>query len=283
MKATENRQVPWEHSALTGRVFFKAPVTPPAQPEVARPEPTPQPVQKASTQRESDPRLELELWNAVKDTGSVEMLKAYLSQYPQGTFSRLATLKIAEVEKLAALTPSKPTPAPAPTSSLPAPALVPTPSMPTPALVPSSRPPDLEKRLQEALKRVGCYTGNVDGVWGETSEAALRKFAAAISVRSASLERNETTLDAVAAISARICPLECDRGSVARDGLCVPQPQPAKPRPAARDNDRQRKPSAPAATTRAERRKPPEQKFQMCLDARNHMVDCNEGGVVLRR
>jgi uncharacterized caspase-like protein len=38
MKATQRKQVPWEHSALTGRFYFAPPVSPPA-PAVARPAP----------------------------------------------------------------------------------------------------------------------------------------------------------------------------------------------------------------------------------------------------
>jgi hypothetical protein len=39
--------------------------------------------------------------------------------------------------------------------------------------------PELAKRLQQTLKNYGCYRGNVDGVWSQSSEQALALFARA--------------------------------------------------------------------------------------------------------
>ena len=65
--------MPWEHSALTTKVYF----TPPKlQPPSA--EPTP------------DQRMELAFWESVKDSTNPAVLRSYLEQYPQGTFAPLA-------------------------------------------------------------------------------------------------------------------------------------------------------------------------------------------------
>jgi uncharacterized caspase-like protein len=81
MAATGRRQVPWEHSALTTKVYF----TPP---KLANPsEPTP------------DQRMELAFWESVKDSTNPAVLRSYLEQYPQGTFAPLARALIEQYEK----------------------------------------------------------------------------------------------------------------------------------------------------------------------------------------
>ena len=66
MIATERRQVPWEHSAMTARFFFTAP------------------------QASDDQKAEIELWNSVKDSPDPNMVGTYLRKYPQGTFAVVA-------------------------------------------------------------------------------------------------------------------------------------------------------------------------------------------------
>lgn len=44
--------------------------------------------------REVGERLDLALWDAVKDSGDSRMLQAYLTKYPQGTFAQIAKLKL---------------------------------------------------------------------------------------------------------------------------------------------------------------------------------------------
>ena len=66
MIATERRQVPWEHSAMTARFFFTAP------------------------QASDDQKAEIEFWNSVKDSPDPNMVSTYLRKYPQGTFAVVA-------------------------------------------------------------------------------------------------------------------------------------------------------------------------------------------------
>lgn len=46
-----------------------------------------------------------------------------------------------------------------------------------PAAQPPVQPVDLARPLQAELKRIGCLTGQVDGIWGNGSRAALGRFA----------------------------------------------------------------------------------------------------------
>jgi len=44
-------------------------------------------------------RLDLALWDAVKDSSDSRMLRAYLTKYPQGTFAQIANLKLESIER----------------------------------------------------------------------------------------------------------------------------------------------------------------------------------------
>ena len=52
-----------------------------------------------------------------------------------------------------------------------------TPGTVTPTVTVPTQPADLTYPLQAQLKRIGCLTGQVDGIWGNGSRAALGRFA----------------------------------------------------------------------------------------------------------
>jgi hypothetical protein len=70
MAATERKQIPWEHSALTARFFF-------AQP---------------------DQEAELALWNSVKESNDPAQLRTYLQQFPRGSFAVVARTLVDALE-----------------------------------------------------------------------------------------------------------------------------------------------------------------------------------------
>ncbi len=99
-RRSNGAQTPWEASSLVGDFYFSEPRTVPLAP------PSPLAARQA---------LELALWDAVKDSGSAAELKAYLEQFPKGTFAPLARTRIA------ALAGGKPEPGPpAPQAAAPA-------------------------------------------------------------------------------------------------------------------------------------------------------------------
>ena len=63
MKDTQRRQVPWEHSALTGRFYFGG--APPARRPPAIPAPQTSEAERA--------------WNLAKDTRSIAVLEAFVA------------------------------------------------------------------------------------------------------------------------------------------------------------------------------------------------------------
>jgi hypothetical protein len=95
LRATENRQVPWDHSSLTGKFCFaaSAPVAPAAAPAAAAKAPTADLVQ---------PNLELAFWDSIKNEKNPRLFEAYLNRYPNGAFAEIAKVVLQDV-KVAAL------------------------------------------------------------------------------------------------------------------------------------------------------------------------------------
>jgi uncharacterized caspase-like protein len=71
MAATNNRQVPWEHSALTARFYLS--------PEASKPQP-----------QNYDKEMEILFWNSVKEGRDADLLQGYLERFPNGVFVPLA-------------------------------------------------------------------------------------------------------------------------------------------------------------------------------------------------
>jgi formylglycine-generating enzyme required for sulfatase activity len=97
MEETQRKQVPWEHSALTGRFYFN-----PA-------------AQTTQTSKVAPARLSeaAEAWGVVKDTTSISALQSYISRFKETFYAELARQRIEDLkeEQAAAAAPPK-TPAP---------------------------------------------------------------------------------------------------------------------------------------------------------------------------
>jgi Caspase domain len=85
MKETDGKQVPWEHSALTGRFFFN-----PAAVEETGARATAEP----STAREA-----FEAWSLAMDTTNLTVLKAFIARYGDTFYAELARARIAELRR----------------------------------------------------------------------------------------------------------------------------------------------------------------------------------------
>jgi len=96
LQATAGKQVPWDHSSLTGDFFFV-----PRGLTVAAPPETP------AADRE------LAFWESVKDSHDPADFQAYLEQYPGGTFAALARNRLTALQSQAMVTPTPPAQPPA--------------------------------------------------------------------------------------------------------------------------------------------------------------------------
>jgi uncharacterized caspase-like protein len=82
MTSTQRRQVPWDHSALTARVYFGAPPTP------ARPSgPT------------YEQQAELAMWATVKDSTDADVVQTYVDRYPDGAFAALGRVLVDKLKR----------------------------------------------------------------------------------------------------------------------------------------------------------------------------------------
>ena len=189
LRATDGKQVPWEHTSLTGQVYLKVDAPPTSSPAMQTPN--------------YDRELEISFWNSVKDSKSPAIIETYLQRYPQGTFAGLARALIQDMRRVAALPPAG--------------AAMQVPPLQAPT-------PDLGRALQTELQRVGCYQGAVDGAWGSRTKAALEQFASRTTTNLSTDTPSQAALDAVKGRQERVCPLVCGAGTVETDGKCVARP-----------------------------------------------------------
>lgn len=80
---TASSQVPWESSSLMGKFYFHS-----QQPEQNNTKPT------VTETQPSDNSYELLFWESIKDSKDDKMFEAYLEQFPNGKFSKLAEINI---------------------------------------------------------------------------------------------------------------------------------------------------------------------------------------------
>lgn len=191
LRATDGRQVPWEHTSLTGQVYLKL---------------APSGSTAAATNPGDDREIELSYWNSVKDSRSPSLLQSYLDRYPSGNFASLARAMLKELS-------------PAGRASTPA------------ADPPSFTGDRVEliRSLQTELRRVGCEPGAVDGHWKSQTRGALTQFAKLTKLDMKTEKPSVAALDAVKRHKERVCPLYCGPGKIEKEGGCVAATAPSPP------------------------------------------------------
>ena len=116
VKETQGRQVPWEHTALTGKFYFSrssgttGAIATPAPPSSAQ-------LSEAA-----------EVWDRAKDTKSVAVLEAFIGRFKDTFYAELARERISELKKLQVAATTPPSAPRAPPSAEPAAAVRPSPS-----------------------------------------------------------------------------------------------------------------------------------------------------------
>lgn len=152
--ATDRRQVPWDHSSLTGDFFFRPQTAAPVQ--IAAP-----PGRDA----------ELSLWDAAQSVDlpeqKIEALQVYLDAYPDGAFARMAEIQTTAMElQLAQAAESN--------RGLAVQAIEPGADEEALGLTRERR-----RAIQRALSVLGFDTGGADGVFGPNSRRAITAFQSA--------------------------------------------------------------------------------------------------------
>lgn len=125
--------------------------------------------------------------------------------------------------------PPSPTAAPATaneTAALPAVVVAaPTPE-PVIAAAPSPTPSaDVQRRLareiQSELKRVGCYSGRLDGSWGDRSRSAMTTFMARVNAQLPTTEPDVFLLSLIKGQTRAVCGPECGPNDVLSGDRCI--------------------------------------------------------------
>jgi uncharacterized caspase-like protein len=141
LRSTNGKQVPWEHSSLTGQFYF-APQT--AVVSATAP---------ANTAALDPASLEIAFWDSIKDGKNPRLFEAYLSRYPKGTFADIARIKLDEM-KVAALKPA----AQEPDEKI------------------AISDPGLLREVRDRLYELNFDVGAPDGPLGEQARQAIREF-----------------------------------------------------------------------------------------------------------
>ena len=88
-RATQDQQIPWEASSLTGEFFFRVPIEKPVLSAPAA----------ASAPNVDPATFELAFWDSIKASTNRADFEAYLEKYPKGTFSGIARNRVKALEQ----------------------------------------------------------------------------------------------------------------------------------------------------------------------------------------
>jgi peptidoglycan hydrolase-like protein with peptidoglycan-binding domain len=77
----------------------------------------------------------------------------------------------------------------------------------------SDEPNPMTQSVQKELKRVGCYSGEIDGKWGEGTRDAIQEFADQSKMVLSTSEPTEIALNVLAASKAGVCKEEPEKKS----------------------------------------------------------------------
>ena len=108
----------------------------------------------------------------------------------------------------------------------PRPAAAPAPQPPA-ALPRAADRPHLTRELHKELKRVGCYDGEISGVWGSASRQAMRRFTVAVNAKLPIEEPDIVLLRLLQGQGQRVC--ACPTGPGETKPSCATSPGPAEP------------------------------------------------------
>lgn len=106
IRATEEKQVPWDHSSLTGQFYFKpgksndtqqvAAVNPAQTVDSTTRSANESRTRAAATRLEAEQSaMELSFWNTVKDSNDPDLLRTYVERFPEGVYADLARVLMA--------------------------------------------------------------------------------------------------------------------------------------------------------------------------------------------
>ena len=100
--------------------------------------------------------------------------------------------------------------------------------------------PELVSSAQTQLVRLGCLTGEADGMLGPLTKAALGRYLEIEGVSSDDPSVTETLVTELSKHKTRVCPIECKSGEILKGETCVAAKEPAAPATASRSRTKTR-------------------------------------------
>jgi uncharacterized caspase-like protein len=248
--ATNQQQVPWEHSALRANFYFKG-----AKPAATSPQAATGSTATAA-KPSYDQEAELELWTTVSESKSPDLFQSFIEQFPNGRFAATARLMVEslrkeqekarkeseaeagiqsaelaeEARKAREALEAERRRAEAATAAPPSPPTV-VAALPEQAKSAVTAPGDkgaLALDVQKELKRVGCYSGEVDGKWGDGTRTALKNFATSAKITLSTDEPTQSALDFLSASKEDTCSEGAKRKTTSDDGQSSSKSRPQK-------------------------------------------------------
>jgi len=80
----------------------------------------------------------------------------------------------------------------------------------------------LAQQLQRGLARVGCYDGEINGVWTPATRRALKAFMDRVNAALPTEAPDRIQLALVEAARERVCGTACPAGETLAEGRCIP-------------------------------------------------------------
>ena len=184
MNSTKQQQVPWTSESLLTQFFFK-PELPPDPPssatQVASSAVEPPLGGSESEQQYEKEKMAAMAYQAADSLKSVQLFEEVRTRYPGTIYAKAAEEQIRRLEEARSLPPAAgsvpaatvPAPSKAESSAPPAPAMPPRQAESSLGLTPAER-----RRIQQALASLGFEPGKVDGMFGERTRRAIRRYQA---------------------------------------------------------------------------------------------------------
>jgi hypothetical protein len=157
---TNERQIPWENSSLTGKFYFR-----PAAQQVAGANPTRTPAapQKDAVLSVPESALDHTFWTSIVESDDPALYREYLRRFPNGTYVSIAEAKLQALSSPPAAQGGGNSKTAMVTGTAEAQRGI-------------ESPRKVAEDMQRELKRVGCFSGAIDGAWGPHSRHALERF-----------------------------------------------------------------------------------------------------------
>ena len=187
------------------------------------------PIDQKIVARQENERAAASTWDLIKDSCDRTTLEGFRNRYSGTSLVERVRDRLAGMD--AGKFCAAPPPPPAVVAVVPpvAPEVPRTITAPAPPSAPSVSG-SIALDMQREMKRLGCYTGTLDGDWGTTSRVAFRQY-----LRLARLDNAEEPtvlhLDQARMRRVRLCPLVCSTEERIVRGRCVPKAEGPKKKP----------------------------------------------------